>query len=137
MDPQPAVGAPLVVTLRRPPGALVVRPEGELDHDSVGPLREALERAVADPPGRLVVDCSGLDFCDSTGLNLLLRAHAAAEQAGVPLLLAAPGTVVVRMLEITGADEVLAVRATVEEALAASAPATADGERPGGAGEQR
>ena len=117
MDPQPAVGAALTVALQHPPGALVVRPEGELDHDSVGPLREALERAVAAPPGRLVVDCGGLDFCDSTGLNLMLRAHAAAEQAGVPLLVADPGRVVLRMLEITGADEVLAVRATVEEAL--------------------
>nr|WP_081539808.1 MULTISPECIES: STAS domain-containing protein [Kitasatospora] len=108
--------------MRRPPGALVVRPEGELDHDSVGPLRDVLERAVADPPGRLVVDCGGLDFCDSTGLNLLLRAHGAARRAGVPLLLAAPGPVLGRILEITGADEVLDVHPTVEDALAAEAP---------------
>ncbi|MFJ8443555.1 STAS domain-containing protein [Kitasatospora griseola] len=133
MDPHPAVGAPLTVALRRPPGALVVRPEGELDHDSVGPLREALERAVAVPPGRLVVDCGGLDFCDSTGLSLLLRAHAAAEQAGVPLLLADPGPVVPRMLEITGADEVLTVRATVEEALGGDAAARPGGVLRGGA----
>ncbi|MFD8595339.1 STAS domain-containing protein [Kitasatospora sp. NPDC059646] len=130
MDAQPVSGAPLTVALHRPPGALVVRPEGELDHDSVGPLRDALERAVADPPARLVVDCGGLDFCDSTGLNLLLRANVAARRAGVPLLLAAPGSVVVRMLEITGADEVLAVRPTVADALAAdpaALPGPADG----------
>ncbi|MFD8480411.1 STAS domain-containing protein [Kitasatospora sp. NPDC059673] len=132
MDPQPAVGAPLTVALQRPPGALVVRPEGELDHDSVGPLREALERAVANPPGRLVVDCGGLDFCDSTGLNLLLRAHAAAEQVGLPLLLAAPGRVVLRMLEITGADQVLAVRATVEDALGDDAAVRPEGALPDG-----
>ncbi|MGW4806861.1 STAS domain-containing protein [Kitasatospora sp. NPDC004272] len=130
MDALPGAdpGAPLTVALDSPGGALVVRPEGELDHDSVGPLREALERAVADPPGRLVVDCGGLGFCDSTGLNLLLRAHAAALRAGLPLLLAAPGPVVARMLEITGADEVLDVRSTVADALAAPLPgAGADG----------
>ncbi|MFE1316213.1 STAS domain-containing protein [Kitasatospora phosalacinea] len=129
MDAQPGAGpgAPLTVALRHPPGALVVRPEGELDHDSVGPLRETLERAVADPPARLVVDCGGLEFCDSTGLNLLLRAHAAALHAGLPLLLAAPGAVVARMLAITGADEVLDVHPTVEDALAASVTGTASG----------
>ncbi|WP_063750105.1 STAS domain-containing protein [Kitasatospora cheerisanensis] len=126
MDAQPATGVPLTVALHRPPGALVVRPEGELDHDSVGPLRDALERAVADPPARLVVDCGGLDFCDSTGLNLLLRANVAARRAGIPLLLAAPGSVVVRMLEITGADEVLVVRPTVADALAADAQGLLD-----------
>ncbi|GLW73492.1 hypothetical protein Kpho02_57910 [Kitasatospora phosalacinea] len=127
MDAQPGAGpgAPLTVALRHPPDALVVRPEGELDHDSVGPLREALEGAVADPPGRLVVDCGGLDFCDSTGLNLLLRAHAAAVHVGLPLLLAAPGAVVARMLAITGADEVLEVHPTVEDALAAGPGAAA------------
>ncbi|MFD7736106.1 STAS domain-containing protein [Kitasatospora phosalacinea] len=127
MDAQSGAGpgAPLTVALRHPPGALVVRPEGELDHDSVGPLRETLERAVADPPKRLVVDCGGLEFCDSTGLNLLLRAHAAALHAGLPLLLAAPGAVVARMLAITGADEVLDVHPTVEEALTAPTTGTA------------
>ncbi|MFF4342303.1 STAS domain-containing protein [Kitasatospora sp. NPDC001540] len=137
MDAQPGAGpgAPLTVALRHPPDALVVRPEGELDHDSVGPLREALERAVAEPPGRLVVDCGGLDFCDSTGLNLLLRAHAAAVRAGLPLLLAAPGAVVARMLAITGADEVLEVHPTVEEALAApGAGVSVDGSVNGAAG---
>ncbi|GLW57349.1 STAS domain-containing protein [Kitasatospora phosalacinea] len=136
MDAQPGAGpgAPLVVALRHPPGgALVVRPEGELDHDSVGPLRETLERAVTDPPARLVVDCGGLEFCDSTGLNLLLRAHAAALHAGLPLLLAAPGAVVARMLAITGADEVLDVRPTVEDALAAPATGTASGTASGAA----
>ncbi|MFC8722733.1 STAS domain-containing protein [Kitasatospora sp. NPDC057198] len=137
MDAQPGAepGAPLTVALRRPVGALVVRPEGELDHDSVGPLREALERAVADPPGRVVVDCGGLEFCDSTGLNLLLRAHTAAVRAGLPLLLAAPGPVVARMLAITGADEVLDVHSTVEDALAVPLPdAETDAEAGAGAG---
>ncbi|WP_063830769.1 anti-sigma factor antagonist [Kitasatospora phosalacinea] len=136
MDAQPGTGpgAPLTVALRHPTGALVVRPEGELDHDSVAPLREALEQAVADPSERLVVDCGGLEFCDSTGLNLLLRAHAAAGRAGLPLLLAAPGAVVARMLEITGADEVLDVHPSVEEALAAPVTGPDAGVPPGAGG---
>ncbi|MFJ5881794.1 STAS domain-containing protein [Kitasatospora cineracea] len=139
MDAQPGAGpvgplaaTPLTVRLSHPPDALVVRPVGELDHDSAEPLREVLERAVADPPARLVVDCGGLEFCDSTGLNLLLRAHAAARRVGLPLLLAAPGAALLRLLEITGADEVLDLRPTVEDAL--TAPPGGSDDAPGAAG---
>ncbi|GAA2745899.1 MULTISPECIES: STAS domain-containing protein [Kitasatospora] len=117
MDPKAAPALQLTVSVRDHGSALVLRPEGELDHDSVGPLRDALEERLADPPQRIVVDCSGLSFCDSTGLNLLLRARLRAEPAGGRLMLAAPTPIVARMLEITGADEVVEVFATLDEAL--------------------
>ncbi|GAA0673035.1 STAS domain-containing protein [Kitasatospora atroaurantiaca] len=96
---------------------VVMRPEGELDQDSLEPLRAALDSALLEAPGRLVVDCGGLEFCDSTGLSLLLRSQATAEEAGGSLVLVAPRPIVFRMLEITGVQEVLRVYDTVEEAL--------------------
>lgn len=60
----------------------VVTPVGELDHHTADLLREPLERAVEQGRVRLVVDCSGLEFCDSTGLNVLLGARLKAEAAG-------------------------------------------------------
>ncbi|MER8184664.1 STAS domain-containing protein [Kitasatospora sp. NPDC094015] len=108
----------LMVSVRPWAGGLVIRPEGELDHESAGPLREALDAALDAPPARLVVDCGGLDFCDSTGLNLLLRAHATARAGGGALSLAAPGEMVSRMLTITGVGEVFPVYPTLDEALA-------------------
>ncbi|MFB6838689.1 STAS domain-containing protein [Streptomyces sp. NPDC056361] len=42
---------------------------GELDRDTVRPLGEAVEGCP--PTGRILVDCSGLGFCDSSGLNAL------------------------------------------------------------------
>ncbi|WP_371494140.1 STAS domain-containing protein [Kitasatospora sp. NBC_00374] len=100
---------------------VVIRPDGELDHDTVGPLREALDAVLAEPPARLVVDCGGLDFCDSTGLNLLIRSQATAEAGGGRLVLAAPGEMVARMLAVTGVGEVLQVYPTLDEALAGQA----------------
>lgn len=60
----------------------VVTPVGELDHHTADLLREPLESAVEQGRARLVVDCSRLEFCDSTGLNVLLGARLKAEAAG-------------------------------------------------------
>ncbi|MDH6127352.1 STAS domain-containing protein [Kitasatospora sp. GP82] len=70
MDPDTANADQLTVSIRLWAGGTVLRPEGELDHDSAAPLAEALEAALPTPPGQVVTDCSGLGFCDSTALNL-------------------------------------------------------------------
>ncbi|MFG3189550.1 STAS domain-containing protein [Streptomyces omiyaensis] len=99
------------------PGTVVVAPAGELDHDTVEPLRALLEKH--EDAARIVVDCAGLDFCDSTGLNLLLRARARARETGAVLDLAGLRSPVDRMFEITGAGRVFRVYADVGAALAA------------------
>ncbi|MFF0087194.1 hypothetical protein ACFYR1_47240 [Streptomyces canus] len=59
----------------------------------------------------MVVDASGVTFAHSTVLTLLLRGHRATE-----LWSAVPTPQVLRVLELTGADEVLDVRATLKGA---------------------
>lgn len=99
--------------------SVVITPRGELDHHTADLLREPLERCVEDGRRRLVVDCSGLEFCDSTGLNVLLGARLKAEAVGGRVYLAAMTPVVARLFEITGAGAVFAVHDTVAEALEA------------------
>ncbi|MFE7582475.1 STAS domain-containing protein [Streptomyces gardneri] len=89
---------------------------GELDRDTVDPLRRAVEERIGS--GRIVVDCSALEFCDSSGLNALLRARLRAQEAGGRLELAGLRPPVDRMFEITGARVVFRVYGTVGEALA-------------------
>ncbi|MFG2972319.1 STAS domain-containing protein [Streptomyces sp. NPDC048331] len=69
--------------------------------------------------GAVVVDCSGLAFCDCSGFDELLRARRAAEAAGVAFRLAAPSPQVARLLELTGTDIVLS---TVEQVPAPEHP---------------
>ncbi|MEV8096401.1 STAS domain-containing protein [Kitasatospora sp. NPDC085879] len=109
----------LTVAVQHSAHAVVVRPEGELDRDGDGAMREALEQAVAASPDLLVVDCGGLTFCDSAGLDLIFGAREVVEMAGGALVLAEPGPAVSGLLEIAGADDVLRVYGTVAEALAA------------------
>ncbi|MCX5208529.1 STAS domain-containing protein [Kitasatospora sp. NBC_00240] len=118
MEPE-STASELTVAVRTSARGVVVRPEGELDHDTAGPLRDALESAVGDGLGRVVIDCAGLDFCDSTGLNLLLHTRLDAEDAGLLLALADPGPMVSRMLDVTGVRAVFHIYPSVAEALAA------------------
>ncbi|MFF1510150.1 STAS domain-containing protein [Streptomyces sp. NPDC058326] len=90
---------------------------GELDRDAVDPLREALEQG--DGSGRIIVDCSGLGFCDSSGLNVLLRSRLRRMRAGGRLELSGLRPPVDRMFDITGAREVFQVYESTDEALAA------------------
>ncbi|OEV39150.1 hypothetical protein HS99_0018460 [Kitasatospora aureofaciens] len=108
----------LRVTAFTVPGrAVVVRLDGDADHDQRRHLEAALSRAVALRPPRLVIDLAGLGFCDCTCLNALLGARLAAQAAAIELLLAAPTAQARRLLEITGTDELFTVRPSVCAAL--------------------
>ncbi|CAM3290384.1 STAS domain-containing protein [Streptomyces albus] len=107
----------LTVDVRHEGESAVVTPDGELDHHTAELLREPLERSVDDGYSRLVVDCSRLEFCDSTGLNVLLGARLKAEAAGGGVHLAAMQPVVARVFEITGANAVFTVHEDLASAL--------------------
>ena len=108
----------LHVEVREEGTSAVVTPAGELDHHTADLLREPLEGCLDEGYSRLVVDCSRLEFCDSTGLNVLLGARLKAEAAGGGVHLAAMQPVVARVFEITGAEAVFTVHDTLEAALA-------------------
>ncbi|MFG2562045.1 STAS domain-containing protein [Streptomyces sp. NPDC048496] len=107
----------LQVEVRTEGRSEVVTPVGELDHHTADLLREPLEGAVERGRTRLVVDCSRLEFCDSTGLNVLLGARLKAEAAGGGVHLAGMLPMVARVFEITGAEAVFIVHDSLESAL--------------------
>ncbi|MFD3698906.1 STAS domain-containing protein [Streptomyces sp. NPDC058646] len=84
--------------------AVAVRPVGEIDLATSPHLSHALAEALrhASAPKPVVLDCSRLTFCDSAGLNALLVARRAAQDAGVALHLDSPNDQLQRLLDISG-----------------------------------
>lgn len=82
---------------------------GELDLATTELLEEHVMRALdgGPRPQRLIVDVAGLMFCDSSGIDLLLAAQAAARERGVELRVARPTGIVRRSLEVTGVLDTL------------------------------
>jgi anti-anti-sigma factor len=107
----------LQVEVRTEGGSEIVQPAGELDHHTAELLRAPLDEAIERGRVRLVIDCSRLDFCDSTGLNVLLGARLKAEAGGGGVHLAGMQPVVARVFEITGAEAVFTVHDSLEAAL--------------------
>ncbi|MFE1906446.1 STAS domain-containing protein [Streptomyces gardneri] len=92
-------------------------PAGELDHHTAELLRAPLDSALDAGRSRLVVDCSDLGFCDSTGLNVLLGARLRADAAGGGVHLVAMRPAVARVFHITGAEAVFTLHDTLGTAL--------------------
>jgi anti-anti-sigma factor len=85
---------------------------GEADYQGVAQLSAALTAQLAAGTTRLLVDVSGLRFADSTSVRaLVLTAKALRERDGT-LTLVRPQPSVLRVLELMGADQVLAVQGT-------------------------
>jgi anti-sigma B factor antagonist len=101
-------------------GIRVVEVRGELDLATAAVLCSRLDAARAGADRRLVVDLSGLEFCDSTGLRALLgAAQEVSVSAGRLAVVMPQGGDVRRLFEITGAGEFLPLERTRHAALRA------------------
>jgi anti-sigma B factor antagonist len=90
-------------------GHAVVTATGELDLYTAPRLQAALAGLLREQATRIVVDMSGVEFCDSTGMNVLLSAMKRLKEQGGALELAAPRPAVQRILQVTGLDTVFTV----------------------------
>ncbi|UQU61669.1 STAS domain-containing protein [Couchioplanes caeruleus] len=98
-------------------GARVVAAAGDLDHDSVPMLRDAVEAAWTDGRDHVVVDLALVTFCDSAGLSLFVEAHRRAQARHGSFRLAAPGRTVRYVLEATNLGRYLSIHPSLDEAL--------------------
>jgi anti-anti-sigma factor len=71
---------------------------GRLDARNAAEMREALHAAIDAGAGDLIVDASGVDLVDATGLGVLLGAHHRAARAGRRVVLRDASPRLVRIL---------------------------------------
>ena len=100
--------------------AVVISVAGELDTLTTPRLRVAVREALDEAMGAaVVVDLTEVTFLGSPGLAALVDAVASANRRGGPLRIVVDNTrPVIRPIELTGLDDVLALYETVDEALA-------------------
>jgi anti-anti-sigma factor len=94
-------GAHLTVDEKRLDSGPVLALTGEIDMATAGELRAAAGRHLGQV-GRLVLEFSGVTFCDSQGLSTLISLNRQARDAGTELVLANVSDFMSRLLEITG-----------------------------------
>lgn len=88
-------------------GAVVVRPEGRLNMVVAPDVREQLHALVRSGKSKLVVDLSGVETIDSSGLGALISGLKAARQGGGDLRISSPSEQAQAVLELTNLNRVL------------------------------
>lgn len=101
MLPTPRSGA------RADAPAVTVPAPREVDLATESAFRTAVRDAVAaaGPGGRVLVDFSGVEFCDSTAVVVLLEGRAAAQADGCVLVVTRPHPLLRRVAELLSATE--------------------------------
>ncbi|MGW7236635.1 STAS domain-containing protein [Streptomyces sp. NPDC054804] len=101
--------SPLEITVRGAATGPVLEIFGELDYFTAGELRGLISTITLRPGQRLVLDLSGMEFCDSSGLGALIAAHNHAHAAQADMALAAVPAHTLRALRIVGLDQIFPV----------------------------
>jgi anti-sigma B factor antagonist len=97
-----------LLTIRSEPrDSYLVALHGEMDGSNARDLELELFRVEASGVSRIVLDLSRLEFVDSTGLAVILRAHQRAKSDGHSVAFVRPQGHVGRTFEVTGLDKEL------------------------------
>jgi len=112
----------LKVSTRVTAGHAVMSIVGEIDLYTAPRLQAEFARLLENGPSRVVIDMSGVEFCDSTGMNVLLSALKRLRERGGGLEVAAPRPAVRKILQVTGLDSVFVVHDQVPAELLTEQP---------------
>jgi anti-sigma B factor antagonist len=105
------------VTTRHAGNVVVAELVGEIDTVDTEGLGEAFGAIVAEKPGGLVLDFSGVNYIASMGLSLLLNLAREMRKAKSPLVIAAVTPAVKTVLDTVHLGAAIPLEATVENAL--------------------
>ncbi len=106
----------MLLVSHRSERAHILALRGEVDLDSVEPLRLALDGAGRQGETPVVLDLSAVQFADTAMINALLRAR---PRLGNRLRIAAPSALVMRLLRVLGLDTAFIIRDSQDAAVGA------------------
>lgn len=78
----------------------VIAVRGEIDVSSIDEVRRAVDAALAQRPEIVLLDLSEIAFCDSSGIELVVRSHRRAARQGGRLVVVRPNGPAWRPFEV-------------------------------------
>jgi anti-sigma B factor antagonist len=90
-----------------------------MDQQQADHLMEVLDKELGTTPGmNTILDCSQLQYMNSTGLNIVISVMTRTKQNGGEVLLAGLTSAVRQLFAVTKLDTVFKITGSVDEALA-------------------
>ena len=100
--------------------AVVIALPAEIDMANADRVGQQLGAAFTSGVRTVIADMTATRFCDSSGINMLVRAHRQADANGTELRLVVPSTAVLRTLTLLGLDDLLPIYPSLSQGLAAA-----------------
>ncbi|MET7455722.1 STAS domain-containing protein [Streptomyces sp. NPDC005574] len=102
--------SPLKIASRDAASGPVLEIAGPLDYTHATALRDHVSRCVLGPGQCLTLDLADMEFCDSTGMSILIAARNHALAAGADIALTAVPPDTLRVMRIVGLDQIFTIR---------------------------
>ena len=103
----------------------MVSVEGDIDVATSPVLREVLYEQAAGDTASMIVDLTGVDFIDSTGLTVLVGTLKRLRERGATMAVVCPHERVLRTFRVTALDRIFPLYGSLAAAAQAPAPAAA------------
>jgi anti-sigma B factor antagonist len=95
----------------------IIALHGELDVSSAPLLRDLLQQLLDQGKNQFLLDLSGVDFIDSSGLGIFVNAYKRTRSAGGTMKLFNPQEAVRKVFSLTQTDKVFSIYDSMEDAL--------------------
>ena len=106
--------------------SVVITVAGEIHATTAPEFSERLNDAIAGGKTGVILDLTGVEFIDSTGLSVLLNGLRRVTRVRGAMVLACANPTVLRLFEITKLDSTFDIVPSCDEAIARLRQATAD-----------
>ncbi len=92
-------------------GILIINISGDIDHHSAKPLREEIDTSIyLYRASTVILDLSGVEFMDSSGLGLILGRYTKINDLGGKLIIANPDDSVQKILSLAGTEKLITIK---------------------------
>jgi anti-sigma B factor antagonist len=106
--------------------SVIITVAGEIHATTAPEFSERLNEAIADGKTGVILDLTGVEFIDSTGLSVLLNGLRRVTRVRGSMVLACANPTVLRLFEITKLDSTFDIVPSCDEAIERLRQATAD-----------
>ena len=97
-------------------GVLTMTLCGEIDHHSAVRIRTEMDAQIYElRPAKTVLDLSGIEFMDSSGLGLIMGRYALMQKLGGELTLRNPNERLVKIFALAGLGRIVKIEDTTKE----------------------
>ena len=95
---------------------LVIHVGGEIDHHSAVAVRTGIdEKIAAERPHKVMLELSGVDFMDSSGLGLIMGRYSLMQKLGGTLSVKSPNERLMKIFDLAGLGRIIQIEEDGEE----------------------